>query len=402
MYPVFTIITKDSMPKYFYFCVLSLCFLLPQTSTANPLVTDSVKTFSPPFLQEIDRGEMKVNIEYKSFSKPERFNFSYQLSFCPRPDSEGYFFIERTEGINHYGINFSLFDGKKSTYINEDDNTISERKYNWARYIMFFKDYYYLRLLLLPKSLRTVSTTQSLRDTAINGKSYGYFTSNLNPGVSYYYIDKSTNKLTRQEQYAFMGNDTQIYIFDLLYVRPLQSQAELFKMFDDTIKAYSTFCKFQSGENQVCKKRIDPNTFVGKTCPSLNLLSLDSTNLTISDLPKEYILLDFSYNGCLPCHRSKPMLKRIQKEYQKKGVSVICLNPHDSFAGIRYAISKDTITYPIYSINKSEISTMGITGTPTLMLLDKEKKIYSIHSGYVEGTYEILTKEIDAMLAKKE
>lgn len=390
------------MSKYFYFFALSLCFSLPQTSSATPLVTDSVKTFSPPLLTEIDRGEMKVNIECRFLFNPERFNFFYQLSFCPRPDSEGYFFIERTEGINHHGINFSLFDGEKSTFINGNDSTISERRDNFGRLIKFFKDYYYSKLLLFPKNERSVSTTQSLRDTTISGKPYSYFTSDLYSAVNYYYIDKSTNKLTRQEQYAFVQNDTQIYIFDLLYVRPLQSQAELFKIFEDTIKAYSKFCNFQSWETQKSKVKIDPKTFIGKTCPSLSLLSLDSTALTVSDLPKEIILLDCSYNACLPCHLSIPMLKRIHREYKGKGLSVVCANTQDNFTGIRYAIRKDTITYPVYSMMKGEINLMGITGAPTFMLLDKEKKIYSIHTGYGEGTYEMLTKEIDAMLAKKE
>ncbi len=96
------------------------------------------------------------------------------------------------------------------------------------------------------------------------------------------------------------------------------------------------------------------------------------------------------------------MLKRIHKEYKDKGLSVICLNTQDNFTGIRYAIRKDTIPYPVYSIKNDEMHSMGITGAPAFILLDINKKIHYIDVGYVEGYYNILSKEIDKMLAKKE
>ena len=409
------------MTIFFNILTLWLIGIHSQVMNYTPTNLIPIKHFHPPFLQEIDRGEMKIKVERKFLFSPNRFLFTTDLFFSPLRDSEGYQHMERSEGINNHGIDITIFDGVNLYGFRDNDSSKTEQKKDWHSLSRFFRENFFVNLLLQPKEQREVSSDEPLHDTTINGVAYHYFMTRVdsipvkfgpvtqtNPDGSkqmqtienFYYINKATNLLSRQEEYVYVSNDTQITKFDLLYVHPLHSDAEFKSICNDTLKKYSALYKFETKDIDKKTSNIDLSTFINKPFPNFELKGLDGKPFDIASLPKQYILFDCSYNGCFPCHQSIPALKRIYEEYKKRGVLVIGINPTDSITAIEYSIRKEKIDYPIYSIKKNDLVKMGIHGYPTFILLDKDKNVYTINSGYSETLYQQLSKSIDELIAK--
>lgn len=115
---------------------------------------------------------------------------------------------------------------------------------------------------------------------------------------------------------------------------------------------------------------------------------------TLEKLEGELFLVDFWYMACAPCLKALPYLQSLHEKYGPKGFKVIGINCQD----IEYKSSaarklkEKGIDYPTYFIEKSYSRTLDIKAFPTLMLLDKNKKVIASGLGRI-GNLEKLIEE---------
>lgn len=111
------------------------------------------------------------------------------------------------------------------------------------------------------------------------------------------------------------------------------------------------------------------------------------------------VILDFWYRGCPWCIRAMPSLNRLAQEY-KNSVVVLGMNIDKDINDALLVQDKMQLVYP--SLQCGDVyKKYGVSGFPTLFVIDKKGVIRDIHIGYAPDLYQKLTTKIQTLLAKK-
>lgn len=76
--------------------------------------------------------------------------------------------------------------------------------------------------------------------------------------------------------------------------------------------------------------------------------------------------------GCRFCSESGPFYQRLITETASKNIQLVAIFPHSIEIGKRYL---DTLKVPISDLKNIPFNIIGVTGTPTLLLVNNEGKV---------------------------
>jgi thiol-disulfide isomerase/thioredoxin len=119
---------------------------------------------------------------------------------------------------------------------------------------------------------------------------------------------------------------------------------------------------------------------VGKPAPNVVLPVAANgdpgARMQLSDLKGQPVILDFWATWCGPCAVQAPILDRIARRYQKKGLVVLGVNVDDPEAVAKqYALQKG-LSYPILLDAARDASMQyDVDKLPTLVVIDREGKV---------------------------
>jgi thiol-disulfide isomerase/thioredoxin len=119
---------------------------------------------------------------------------------------------------------------------------------------------------------------------------------------------------------------------------------------------------------------------VGKEAPDFTEKKPDGTDLSLSDLRGNVVLLDFWASWCGPCRRANPHVVQLYNKYKDQGFTVMSVSLDKDRAAWLQAIEKDNLSWPnhvsdlqYWSAKAAQL--YGVKGIPFTMLIDKEGKI---------------------------
>ncbi|WP_430822317.1 TlpA family protein disulfide reductase [Carboxylicivirga caseinilyticus] len=131
--------------------------------------------------------------------------------------------------------------------------------------------------------------------------------------------------------------------------------------------------------------------------PEFKLPQIDGDSISLNCLKGNYILLNFGFIGCGPCHKSIPILNEIQNEYKPYnlkvvGVNLKCSNPQK----IKEYKDLNNIQYTLLWSSDLEIEKKyKINSAPTVYLIDSaDMKIIYSSNGFKEDQLKEKLKEI--------
>lgn len=139
----------------------------------------------------------------------------------------------------------------------------------------------------------------------------------------------------------------------------------------------------------------------GNLRKGINLSSLklgtDGDSLRIGDIKMEYILLDFWSSTCGVCFKKFPEMQELHNQFKNnKDIiisSIFVVSKGESYKDAINLLHKDGYTFSVMGCtdwHSPLISTLGINGVPTVIILDKEKNV--VFKGTLESAKKRLKK----------
>lgn len=273
---------------------------------------------------------------------------------------------------------------RKPDYINEIEwtNAIQNSKAN------FFE----LGFDLISRIEKSNSSLGIYIDNSIN-----LLGSNLNSGI----INKAIKFYS--EQNIFNNNN----VDNITKVNNLYQSAIYQSVYNDSLlKKYSDFLNVNSTklniEQSKIKKHIDSllnlaenkrlnyikfQKLNGKQI-SGTIRKLDDTYTELSDLKGKKLVINFTSTWCGPCQLLYPALEKLYLKYKEsKDIEIITIDiweqEKDRDKVISDMLKQIPVAFPIY-IDDTDIipSRLGVTGLPTVLVVDKNGKIQFIERGY--------------------
>jgi thiol-disulfide isomerase/thioredoxin len=134
--------------------------------------------------------------------------------------------------------------------------------------------------------------------------------------------------------------------------------------------------------NEIEKKRKPVTSFEGQDFAFNQLVSFNKGSLD-SSIKNKYVILDFFYQTCMPCHIMTNWILEWIPTMDTSKIILIGIDPVDSEASIQSFVKDKKINYPVIIGKQAKDIARYYTiyGYPTLFLLSPEGKIVNIHEG---------------------
>ena len=136
-----------------------------------------------------------------------------------------------------------------------------------------------------------------------------------------------------------------------------------------------------------------------KAAPDFTLKSLQGTNLKLSEMAGNVVLLNFWASWCGPCRQEMPLLNDLHNKYEALGFSVIGVNVEQETELARSFIANSPVDFPILLDSTNKVSQLyDVIAMPTTVLIDRDGKMRYLHKGYQAGDEKIYQKMVKKLI----
>ncbi len=107
--------------------------------------------------------------------------------------------------------------------------------------------------------------------------------------------------------------------------------------------------------------------------------------MSLGDLKGHPVILDFWASWCGPCAMEAPVLDRLARRYESKGLVVVGVNASDPAGVIKQYATQKGLSYPmLLDAGNDVFESYGVKSMPSLVVLDKEGKVMAYLVGVVD------------------
>lgn len=144
---------------------------------------------------------------------------------------------------------------------------------------------------------------------------------------------------------------------------------------------------------------------LGELAPNFTLKDMKNKDFRLGDhLGNEVIVLSFWMSWCKPCMVEMPQLERLYKKYKSKGLLVVSVNADEpsGLAKAKTIVRQKRLTCPVVFDSSTEVTALFNPNKafPYTILIDKDKKIVYVKTGFSAGDEKILEEKIKELLAE--
>jgi len=132
------------------------------------------------------------------------------------------------------------------------------------------------------------------------------------------------------------------------------------------------------------------------TLPAYTASGIDSVSL--SRYKGKLVLVDFWFKSCGPCMAAMPKYNALQHKFGEEVFQLLTINITDTKEDIAFFYNKYQPNYPMLFNGDLVFDSLGFTGCPTSVLLDKSGKVMEVFYGFDEALIE---KKVSSILNGK-
>jgi peroxiredoxin len=147
-----------------------------------------------------------------------------------------------------------------------------------------------------------------------------------------------------------------------------------------------------------------PHPLLGQPAPDFETVDLNEHPIVLKTyLGKNVILLDFWATWCGPCVAAMPKIDEVAKKFADKGLVFRAVDVGEDAATIKEFLESNKLDPPVALDTKNEIGpAYKVNGIPQTVLIGKDGKVQVVHIGYSDNLPDMLSKEIEDLLAGKD
>ncbi|MBK8252467.1 MAG: TlpA family protein disulfide reductase [Polyangiaceae bacterium] len=131
------------------------------------------------------------------------------------------------------------------------------------------------------------------------------------------------------------------------------------------------------------------NGLVGKPAPDFTLPVAANgdagARMQLAELKGRPVVLDFWASWCGPCAVQAPILDRMARKYEGRGLVVLGVNVDDTASVAKEYARRKGLSYPILVDPSDQVSGFyGVSKLPSVIIIDKNGNVTSFLTGIVD------------------
>lgn len=140
---------------------------------------------------------------------------------------------------------------------------------------------------------------------------------------------------------------------------------------------------------------------VGDAAPESVGMNPDGEPVRLADSRGKVVVLSFWASWCAPCRKELPILENLQRK-AGDDIKVIGINYREDVMAMRKALArwKDAQMTFTRDPDGALAKRFGLKGLPTLVMIGRDGRIASIHSGYGEKMLDEFVDELNRLLGE--
>lgn len=133
--------------------------------------------------------------------------------------------------------------------------------------------------------------------------------------------------------------------------------------------------------------------------PDFTLKSMNGSNVRLSELKGDVILLNFWASWCGPCRTEMPLLNKLHNKYKRIGFTVLGVNVEESNTAALAFLDENKVSFPILWDSKNTVSKQyNVLAMPTTVMIDRDGQVRYIHKGFQDGDERVYKKVIKKLV----
>jgi len=140
----------------------------------------------------------------------------------------------------------------------------------------------------------------------------------------------------------------------------------------------------------------------GKQAPDFTLESIDGSNISLSELKGNTVVLDFWATWCGPCRRSLPELNQLYKDKAGENLKVFAINIKEDKEQVESFLKSAGLSLPVLLDKDGQVAKeFGVKGIPQTVVIDKQGAVKKVFVGAGPGTFEQLRQQLEGAANEK-
>ncbi len=122
------------------------------------------------------------------------------------------------------------------------------------------------------------------------------------------------------------------------------------------------------------------------SAPDFTLKSRDGSNMRLSELRGQVVMINFWASWCGPCRQEMPLLDELYQQYEPLGFTLLGVNVEQDVADAERLLKDAPVSFPVlYDPDNSVTKAYDVVAMPSTILVDRDGNMRYVHHGYKPG-----------------